>query len=636
VSRGSRTSRGAGTGKAARRRGSKASSAARASRPRDAAAPARRLGRRVARGLVRLALLAAIWCTVAAVLLLGWQATRLPDISRLDDHDRRGGIRMIALDGTDFAQYGDVHDTPVAAGRLPGAVVDALLAIEDRRFRSHFGVDPLGVLRAAYVNLREGAVRQGASTLTQQLAKNLFLTPDRTFERKIREVLLALWLEATYSKEQLLTIYLNRMYFGAGAWGLGAAARTYFGKSATELTVYEAAMLAGLVKAPSRYNPVVNPQAARDRATVVLSAMVDAGVLSRSDADAALARGTTIRGTAAASRNHRYFADWVLGQARGYRGPVDADTEVHTTLDRRLQRLAEAVMADALADQPAGRQAALVAMDRTGAVRAMVGGRDYRTSQFNRAVQAMRQPGSVFKPVVYLAALDAGARPDSTVSDDRLVVGGWSPRNFDGRYHGTVTLTEALAHSYNAATVRLARRVGIDRVVRLARRLGVTAPLAEGPSLALGAAEVTLLEMTAVYAAFANGGTPVRAHGIGAIRLRSGYRARSGDDTLYRHRAERRPAVAGSRALADLDVMLREAVRSGTGRKAAVRADAAGKTGTSQNHRDAWFIGYAGSGSDRLVIGTWVGHDSGSPMKSVTGGGLPARIWARFVAGALE
>lgn len=636
MSRGSRTPRGAGTGKATPRRGVKASSAARASRPRGAAAPARRLGRRIARGLARLALLAAIWSTVAAVLLLGWQATRLPDISRLDDHERRGGIRMIALDGTDFAQYGDVHDAPVAAGRLPGAVVDALLAIEDRRFRSHFGVDPLGVLRAAFVNLREGAVRQGASTLTQQLAKNLFLTPERTFKRKTREVLLALWLEASYSKEQLLTIYLNRMYFGAGAWGLGAAARTYFGKPATELTVYEAAMLAGLVKAPSRYNPVVNPQAARDRTSVVLSAMVDAGVLSRSDADAALARGTTIRGTAAASRNHRYFADWVLGQARGYRGPVDADTEVHTTLDRRLQRLAEAVMADALADQPAGRQAALVAMDRTGAVRAMTGGRDYRTSQFNRAVQAMRQPGSVFKPVVYLAALDAGARPDSTVSDDRLVVDGWSPRNLDGRYHGTVALTEALALSYNVATVRLARRVGIDRVVRLARRLGVTAPLAGGPSLALGAAEVSLLEMTAVYAAFANGGVPVRAHGISAIRLRSGNRARSGDGTLYRHRVERRPAVAGRRALADLDVMLRDAVRSGTGRKAAVRADAAGKTGTSQNHRDAWFIGYAGSGPDRLVVGIWVGHDSGSPMKSVTGGGLPARIWARFVAGALE
>ena len=634
MSRGSRTSRGAATGKAAPRRGTKALSAARASRPRGADAPARRLGRRIARGLARLALLAAIWCTVALVLLLGWQATRLPDISRLDDHERRGGIRMIALDGTDFAQYGAVHDVPVAAGSLPGAVLDALLAIEDRRFRSHFGVDPLGVLRAAFVNLREGTVRQGASTLTQQLAKNLFLTPERTFERKTREVLLALWLEASYSKEQLLTIYLNRMYFGAGAWGLGAAARTYFGKPATELTVYEAAMLAGLVKAPSRYNPVVNPQAARARTRVVLSAMVDAGVLSRSDADAALARGAAIRGTAAASRNHRYFADWVLGQVTGYRGPDDADTEVRTTLDRRLQRLAEAVMADALADQPAGRQAALVAMDPAGAVHAMVGGRDYRASQFNRAVQAMRQPGSVFKPVVYLAALDAGARPDSTVSDNRLVVDGWSPRNFDGRYHGDVTLTDALAHSYNAATVRLARRVGIDRVIRLARRLGVTAPLVEGPSLALGAAEVSLLEMTAVYAAFANGGIPVRAHGISTIRLRSG-KARGGDDTLYRHRAERRPAVAGRQALADLDGMLRDAVRSGTGRKAAVRVDAAGKTGTSQNHRDAWFIGYAGRGSDRLVVGVWVGHDSGSPMKSMTGGGLPARIWARFVAGAL-
>ena len=588
----------------------------------------------MARWLARLALLAAIWCTVAGLLLLGWQATRLPDISRLDDHDRRGGVRLIADNGTDFAQYGSVHGTPVSAGDVPAALVDALLAIEDRRFRSHFGIDPVGVMRAAWVNLREGAVRQGASTLTQQLAKNLFLTPARTFERKVREVLLALWLEATYSKDELLTIYLNRMYFGAGAWGVSAAARTYFGKPAKRLTVYESAMLAGLVKAPSRYNPVANPQAARTRTGVVLSAMVDAEFLSKVDADRALGQPATIRGTAAASRNHRYFADWVLRQATGYRGPVDADTVVHTTLDRRLQRLAEAAVSDQLADQPAGRQAALVVMDRTGAVLAMVGGRDYRTSQFNRASQALRQPGSVFKPIVYLAALDAGERPDSTVSDSRLTIGGWSPRNFDGRYHGTVTLAEALAHSYNAATVRLARRVGIGRIVRLARRLGVTAPLLEGPSLALGAGEVSLLEMTAAYAAFANGGTPVQPYGISSIRLLSA-EIRPRDRTVYRSRTERRPPVAGKRALADLDRMLRGAVRSGTGRKAAVRGDAAGKTGTSQNHRDAWFIGYAGERTDRLIVGVWVGHDDGTSMKTVTGGGLPARIWARFVTDAL-
>ena len=567
------------------------------------------------------------------MLFLAWQASQLPDIARLDDHERRGGVRLVAADGTDFAQHGAVHGEPVAAADLPETLIDALIATEDRRFRSHFGVDPIGVLRAAFVNLREGAVRQGASTLTQQLAKNLFLTPARTFERKIREVMLALWLEATYSKDELLTIYLNRVYFGAGAYGVSAAARTYFGKPASALTLQESAMLAGLVKAPSRYNPVVNPKAAHGRAVLVLSNMVDAGLLSGSEAERVSGRPPAIRGAAAASRNHRYFADWALELTIGYRGPASADTVSHTTLDRRLQRLAEAAVTEGLAGEVPGRQAALVAMDGSGAVLAMVGGRQYRTSQFNRAVQAMRQPGSVFKPIVYLAALESGLRPDSTISDARLVIDGWAPRNFDGRYHGTVTLRDALAYSYNPATVRLARRLGVRRVVRLARRLGITAPLPAHPSLALGAAEVSLLEMTAVYAALANGGHPVQPYGIRSVRVRAdGTAAES--EVVFRHQARRQPAVARSRALRDLDDMLRDAVRTGTGRKAAVRRDVAGKTGTSQNHRDAWFIGHVGVGSDPLIAGVWVGHDDGRPMKGVTGGGLPAEVWARFIEAA--
>lgn len=576
--------------------------------------------------MARFGLLACIWGGVALGALLAYEATKLPDISDIGSMTRRGGVRLVSADGSEFASYGALHGRPVDAARLPPALIDALLATEDRRFRDHFGVDPISILRAMVVNIRAGSIRQGGSTITQQLAKNLFLAPDRSLERKIQELLLAFWLEASFSKSEILTIYFNRVYFGSGAYGVDAAARRYFGKPVERLGLYESALLAGLLKAPSRYNPVANPTLSAKRTRQVLLNMVDAGLLDQTQADAAASVPPTL-GPAGISRGHRYFADWARDRAAGYAGPMRADRVLHTTLDLRLQRQAEAAVRSGLAAGAArdAAQAAMVVLAPNGAVLAMVGGRDHGASQFNRATQALRQPGSAFKPLVYLSALSSGYRPDSIIEDTPIDIGGWSPRNFDGKYHGPVTLRRAMAKSLNAATVRLSEAIGRAGTIRLARQLGITAKLNDEPSLALGTGEVTLLQLTAAYASLANGGYPVEPHGVTAISRREG-------TAVYQYRAVRRPPVASAEVLAALNDMLREVIRSGTGKRAVIGRAAAGKTGTSQDYRDAWFIGYAGD----LIAGVWVGRDDARPMQGVTGGGLPAKIWARFMREALR
>ncbi len=583
--------------------------------------------RRPAKALVHLGLLACIWTTGALAIVLAYEATQLPDISDLQSMTRPGEVRLVSADGVEFAYYGAQHGQPVQASRLPVDLINALLATEDRRFYSHFGVDPLSVLRAAYVNLRAGSIRQGGSTLTQQLGKNLFLKPARSLERKLQELLLAFWLETSFSKPQILTIYLNRVYFGSGAYGIDAAARKFFGKPAEKLGLYQSALLVGLLKAPSRYNPIANPALSAKRTRQVLLNMVDADFLDQARADAALAKPASIQGTASVSRGHRYFAFWALDRATDYTGPVNADRTIHTTLDRRLQLLAEAAVKDVMsrAGKVGGaRQAAMVVIGHDGAVLAMVGGRDHAASQFNRATQALRQPGSAFKPLVYLAALSAGYGPSSMIEDTPLDIGGWAPRNFDGQFRGPVTLGQAFAASLNVATVRLSEAIGRPRTIALARQLGITAALNDEPSLALGAGEVTVLELTAAYVALGNGGYPVKPYGIASVST-------PGAGAVYRHRQASLPPVAAPDAMIALDGMLQEVIRSGTGQQAAIGRRAAGKTGTSQKNRDAWFIGYAGA----LVAGVWVGRDDAKPMEKVTGGGLPAQIWSRFMRDAL-
>ncbi len=456
------------------------------------------------------------------------------------------------------------------------------------------------------------------------MAKNLFLTPERSLKRKIQEVLLALWLENHLSKDQILTVYLNRVYLGAGTYGVDAASRKYFGHPARDLSTYEAAMLAGLLKAPSRFNPATDPDKARERAELVLDNMVRTGFLNVQDAK--LARSRPNRVVATNGGASRYFVDWLLERVSGYVPAGDRDLVVITTLDPVLQRRAESEIRAAL-DGPGRKskveQAALVAMAPDGAVRAMVGGRDYGRSQFNRATQALRQPGSAFKPLVYLAGLLAGLTPESRLPDAPVTVDGWTPRNFDGRYRGEVSLGQAMAESLNTVAVRVAEKAGYAKVVDVARRLGVTADLDATPSLALGTGEVTLLELTGAYAVFANGGRGVWPYGISEIRDGEGR-------VLYRRTGSGPGRVVAPKYVTAMNRMLMQVTEDGTGKSADLDRPNAGKTGTSQNFRDAWFVGYTAD----LVTGIWMGNDDGSPTGKVTGGGLPAKTWHAYMAAA--
>ena len=571
---------------------------------------------------------ATIWLVVAAAAGAAWFAYDLPDVSNLDKQVRAGAVRLVAADGRMFASAGALHGEPVRPDALPGHVVDALLATEDRRFRYHFGLDPISLARAVVVNLRVGGYRQGGSTITQQLAKNVFLTADRSLERKIKELLLSFWLEWRFTKDELLAIYLNRVYFGAGAYGIDAAARKYFAVPAGRLELQQSAMLVGLLKAPSRYSPIVDADRALGRTRQVLLNMVDAGYLDAATADRLGNTPIRVKGAAGLGAGNRYFGDWVQEQAAGLAGPMRGDRRISTTLDLGLQAAAEAAIGRGL-KRGAGSgasQAAMVVVSLDGAVRAMVGGKRYASSQFNRATQARRQPSSAFKPVVYAAALEAGWQPFNTISDAPITIDGWSPRNFDGSDRGEMSLVEALSRSRNTTAVRLSETIGRKRVIDLARRLGFASRLPSEPSIALGVAETTVLEMAGIYATLGNGGRLVFPYGVEAITdgTAQPYQARGGPEVALGPRAVAEEVAAG------ITFMMQEAMATGTGRKARLDRPAAGKTGTSQGNRDAWFAGFTGD----LVAVVWVGRDDAKPMKDVMGGGLPAEIWADFMKAA--
>jgi penicillin-binding protein 1A len=573
---------------------------------------------------VRASLVVGIWLVVAVAAVLGWYALQLPKID-LEATWRRPGVTVLAADGALLANYGDLYGTAYAVKDLPPYLPGAVIAIEDRRFYSHFGVDPIGLVRAAWANHRAGHVVQGGSTLTQQVAKNLFLTSERSLKRKVQEVLLALWLEHRYAKDQILGIYLNRVYLGAGAYGVDAAARLYFGKPATRVSLHEAAVLAGLLKAPVRFSPARDPAAAAARADTVLAAMVDAGTIGADQAAAARTDMVSIV-HAADKRPGHYFADWIADQLPGFVNYGDRDLVIATTLDPALQRVAETQVAEMLDAESARRkahQAAVVVLGRDGAVRAMVGGRDYARSQFNRAVAGLRQPGSAFKPFTFLAALEHGLTPASSVLDAPIRIGGWSPENYEGRYLGEVTLADALAYSLNSATVRLIQQVGARRVAAMAHRLGITTPIPDNLSIALGTAEVSLLELTGSYATIASGGLGVWPYGIAEVRDRAGR-------VLWRRRGSGPGRVLAPEVASGADLMLGEVVRRGTGKAAQLALRAAGKTGTTQDYRDAWFVGYGGGST----AGVWFGNDDNSPMDKVSGGDLPAKLWHAIMQSA--
>ena len=521
---------------------------------------------------------------------------------------------LVAADGRPIAKRGSYKEAPVEVAKLPKYVSGAFVSIEDRRFYSHMGIDPKAIARALNANAKAGGVAEGGSTITQQLAKNAFLSNKRTLRRKAQEAIIALYLEARLSKDEILSRYLSSVYFGDGAFGLRAAARHYFDKPPEELSIGEAAMLAGLVKAPSRLAPTENLEGARERMRVVLGAMADTGLITPAQARRA-ARGVRPYGGRKPIPTGSYFADWVIPQAKAAMEASYGETVVKTTLDTNLQAQAEKILARAL-DRDGKvlnvRQGALVAMRTDGRVVAMVGGRDYKVSQFNRA-DAARQPGSAFKLFVYLAALREGWTPTSPILDAPVEVSGWKPRNHEVKYAGRmVPLITAFAGSSNVAAVRLAKEVGRDDIVRTARDLGITEPIPNDLTLALGTGPMSLVQLTAAYAAIDAGEAPVIAHGLASFRK---------PKTVHK---------LGKAELAGMRDLLRSATQRGTGIEAAIPG-AFGKTGTTQDYRDALFVGYIGD----LVVGVWVGNDDNASMNGVVGGGLPAKIWKEFASYAV-
>ena len=575
--------------------------------PASARAPLKRAVRpRRGLRLLRFSIIAAVWGALTLGVAVLWVARDLPRPEAALDAARRPSLTLEDRTGHVFASFGDVVGEPLRLADLPAYLPAAAVAVEDRRFWHHPGIDPIGMLRATWVNLTSGRLVQGGSTITQQVAKNLFLTNARTFHRKVQELLLTLWLEHTFSKREILEIWLNRVYLGSGAWGVDAAARMYFGVSARHVTLWQAALLAGLPRAPSRFNPRSDPAAAAARTREVLAAMADSGAITATQAQQAAAQ-IALPNTARIAPG--WFADWAAEQAQSVL-PPDRDATLVTTLDAHLQQVAEARLTALLEEAGAAAgvtQGAVVALDAaTGAVRAMVGGRDYRQSAYNRAVLARRQPGSAFKPFVWLAALEKGVRPDDTVQDAPIRIGNWSPADFERRYLGDITVEEALAQSINTSAVRLLLQAGGPRAVgRVAARLGIADKLPNDASLALGTGEVGLLELAASYAALFNGGRRITPYAIES------------------ERSAPQPEIDPQLA-AMMMRMMTAVVTRGTGRAAAVPGHlVAGKTGTTQDYRDAWFIGWI----DGTVLGIWLGNDDNQPMRSVQGGSLPARLF---------
>lgn len=592
--------------------------------PRNAAAKSK--WKRVAYWLFVLSLWGFVLGAIG-IVIVAWD---LPNVDDAIGGTRKPTVRIVTQQGVEVARRGDRYGAAVYLKDLPPAVAQAILATEDRRFYDHFGIDLFGIARAMVVNVRAGGIVQGGSTITQQAAKNLFLTPERTLRRKLQEVVLALWLEAKFTKDQIFTIYLNRVYFGQGVYGIEAAARYYFGVPAQTLSVYHSAMLAGMLKGPNKYNPYANLELAKQRTEVVLANMVAAGYISEADRKA-IKRPTTWWTSANAQSKPMafHFADWVFDQVGDY-VTLDQDVTVIVTVDARLQREAETAVRAMMkkngdAEKRNVGEVALVTLAPDGAVLAMVGGADYGQSKFNRAVQAMRQPGSAFKPIVYLAGLEAGLKPNTVLTDEPITIDGWSPSNFKNEYLGNMTLAEALTRSINTIAVKVSERAGRSNVQAMAQKLGITHDLIDAPSLALGVSEVSVLEMTAAYGAFATGGLGLWPYAISEIQDNKGR-------PIYVRTGGGPGRVIPAGYAGAMNSMLSNVIESedGTGKAARIGRPAAGKTGTSQDYRDAWFIGY----TPQLITGVWMGNDNGAAMNGVTGGNLPAQLWQSYMVKA--
>lgn len=570
-----------------------------------------------------------IFLSFLVITFAGWLlycVLTLPDIDQAVARTRQPSTTITAENGNEVKTFGSVYSEVIRLNELPSYVPDAIISTEDRRFYAHFGFDIVAFTRAMLTNIFMGRYAQGGSTITQQVAKNLFLTSQKNIKRKTQELLLAFWLEHKFSKEQILTLYLNRVYLGAGTYGIEAASQKYFQKSSRDMNLLEAAIIAGMLKAPSRYNPIASAERAKARAKVVLQNMVNNDALTERQMKYALTlpvgedKSYKVQGA-------DYFADWVYREVNDYIGERGNDIYVYTTLDQKIQENAEKILREAVlaAKNRNVSEGAVVVLNKSGEVKAMVGGIDYRKSQFNRAVTALRQPGSAFKPFVYLTALQNGWKREDRIDDVPLSIGKWKPENYDKKYHGSVTLEEALMKSLNLATVNLSESLSRKDIIRTAKKMGISTPVENTPSLALGTFEVKVIDMATAYSAIANGGYATWPHAIKEIYTRDGYQ-------LYQREADIENRILDAGAVKDLTKMLEKVISQGTGRRAKIPGFAAGKTGTTQDYRDAWFVGF----TDEYVIAVWVGNDDNSPMKGVTGGTLPAEIWRKIALSIRE
>lgn len=570
---------------------------------------------------------AALWGILILGGVLGYFAYSLPDVSGIDVIEKRPSIVLQTTKGARFATYGDLYGRMLSPASIPKPMKQALLATEDSHFYSHFGINPISLVRAMWRNYQAGRVVEGGSTITQQLAKNLFLTPERNIQRKIREVLLAFWLETKYSKDEILALYLNRMYFGSGTYGIDAAARKYFSKPAEKLTIVESAMLAGVLKAPSRYAPTVNLERSQQRSTVVLRRMQDVGYITEAEADEFVKNPAVLRHAGSGFKNVRYFSDWIVREVQTILGRTEEDLVIVTTLDLKMQKVAEQSIENQLiknAKKYQVEQAALLALSPTGEIKAMVGGRSYSKSPFNRATDAKRQPGSVFKTIVYAAGFENGRNPDDIYLDGPININGWKPHNYTRRYSGAMTLRNAFAKSINTVAIKLTEDIGRQKVASMAGKLGLSGSIPTHPSISLGTNEVTLLEMTSAYAVIANGGRSVLPYGVLEIRNTQG-------KILFKRKGSGLGRLISGKTVNDMRDIMTTTMTEGTGRGANPGFAAAGKTGTTQDYRDAWFIGF----TPNLVTGVWFGNDNGKPTKKVTGSNLPAFAWKHFMTSAV-
>lgn len=570
-----------------------------------------------------------IFLSFLVITFAGWLlycVLTLPDIDQAVARTRQPSTTITAENGNEVKTFGSVYSEVIRLNELPSYVPDAIISTEDRRFYAHFGFDIVAFTRAMLTNIFMGRYAQGGSTITQQVAKNLFLTSQKNIKRKTQELLLAFWLEHKFSKEQILTLYLNRVYLGAGTYGIEAASQKYFQKSSRDMNLLEAAIIAGMLKAPSRYNPIASAERAKARAKVVLQNMVNNDALTERQMKYALTlpvgedKSYKVQGA-------DYFADWVYREVNDYIGERDNDIYVYTTLDQKIQENAEKILREAVlaAKNRNVSEGAVVVLNKSGEVKAMVGGINYRKSQFNRAVTALRQPGSAFKPFVYLTALQNGWKREDRIDDVPLSIGKWKPENYDKKYYGSVTLDEALMKSLNLATVNLSESLSRKDIIRTAKKMGISTPVENTPSLALGTFEVKVIDMATAYSAIANGGYATWPHAIKEIYTRDGYQ-------LYQREVDTENRILDAGAVKDLTKMLEKVISQGTGRRAKIPGFAAGKTGTTQDYRDAWFVGF----TDEYVIAVWVGNDDNSPMKGVTGGTLPAEIWRKIALSVRE